>query len=225
MLITIVDVETTGLNPDTDQVIEVGAVLYSVTHQEIVQQVSTLISVDNNPALHINGIDPNLTQWVGNFAQKTAIDMIKLFYAESDYLVAFNSPFDRQFFAGIPLPDWRDEKRWADAADIKYPKSSNSRSLIALCVAHGIPVVSAHRALDDCRLTAALLGTVPNLEDELIKAARPKVRVQAFVDYNERQLAKDHRFHWDGGQKMWMRWMPAEDIASLPFDAEVVDEW
>lgn len=57
-LISIIDVESTGLNSTTDEVIELGCVLYSLSHNCVLQQVSTLVpvSVDVNPVEHINGI-------------------------------------------------------------------------------------------------------------------------------------------------------------------------
>ena len=163
-LITLIDVETTGLNPDTDEVIEVAAILYSTEHRAVLQQVSTLLPVASNGAEAVNGIKAEWAELVPNRAHEMAYELMGEMMSESAYLVAFNSDFDRQWF-----PGW---DNWSDAAAIRYPRHSNSRSLVNLCLAHGIPVVSAHRALDDCRLLAKLLGKVPDLEGELARAAR-----------------------------------------------------
>jgi DNA polymerase-3 subunit epsilon len=219
MLISILDLETTGLDPGTDEVIEVGAVLYCTKHRAIVQQVSTLFAVQENQAQDVNGISVELSKQV--VRADLSVDVIDCMITESAYIVAFNSDFDESFASCLELTD----RPWSDAAAIRYPKPSNSRSLIALCVAHGIPVVSAHRALDDCRLLAALLGTVPDLDTEIVRAARPRVLVQALVDYGDRQLAKDHGFRWDGAQKMWLKKMAPEDISELPFRAVEVEEF
>ena len=56
MLITLIDVETTGLDPNTAEVAEVGAILFDTKTAEILQQVSTLLPIKSNPAEHINGI-------------------------------------------------------------------------------------------------------------------------------------------------------------------------
>jgi len=220
MLISIVDVETTGLSPATDEVIEVGAVLYSVEHRAIVQQVSTLLPVISNPAEEVNGISAGLADLCASPEPRdAALDLLRWFNSESEYLVAFNSDFDQQWFNGSVLPDWSVNGWWADAAAIRYPKPSTSRSLVALCVAHGIPVVSAHRALDDCRLLAALLGTVDDLAGELARAARPKVLVRALVGYDGREAAKAAGFYWNRDvPKDWARRMPIEDAGELPFE-------
>lgn len=41
--VLIIDTETTGLEPENGQVIEIGAILYSVSHQTTIQQVSVLL--------------------------------------------------------------------------------------------------------------------------------------------------------------------------------------
>ena len=59
MLITILDTENTGLDPAKDTVIEIGAVLYSTEHRGSVQEISTLIPTELNPAAAINGLEPS----------------------------------------------------------------------------------------------------------------------------------------------------------------------
>ena len=216
MLISILDLETTGLNPDTDEVIEVGAILYSVEHRAVLQQVSTLLPVASNGAEDVNGIGAALTELVPSCAKDMAYELVGEMMSESAYLVAFNSDDDRQWF-----PGW---DNWSDAAAIRYPRPSGSRSLVNLCLAHGIPVVSAHRALDDCRLLAQLLGKVPDLEGELARAARPRVLMRAIVGYEGKDAAKAAGFVWDRlVPSAWAKMMPREDIGELPFEVvEVV---
>jgi DNA polymerase-3 subunit epsilon len=47
--VLIVDTETTGLAPHSSQVIEIGAILYSVRHQTTLQQMSILLPAKDNP--------------------------------------------------------------------------------------------------------------------------------------------------------------------------------
>jgi DNA polymerase-3 subunit epsilon len=66
---------------------------------------------------------------------------------------------------------------------------------------------------------AELLGKVPDLEAELARAARPKVLVKALVGYGDRQMAKDHGFHWNNPvPNAWAKRMPLEDAEELPFE-------
>ncbi|MBJ7363492.1 MAG: 3'-5' exonuclease, partial [Synechococcus sp. SupBloom_Metag_053] len=58
----IIDVETTGLEPDLFECLEVGAILFSVPHRSVLSQLSFLLPVSANPAVAVNGINPLATQ-------------------------------------------------------------------------------------------------------------------------------------------------------------------
>ena len=115
----------------------------------------------------------------------------------------------------IPLSNW------IDTQDIRYPKSKycQGTSLNNLAIAHGIPIVDAHRALDDCRTLTKLLSLVPNLEEELKRASRPKVLVKS-LEEKPGALSKMYGFKWNSIiPYSWAKYMPEEDIESLPFSA------
>jgi DNA polymerase-3 subunit epsilon len=225
MNILILDVETTSLDPDTGQVIEVGTILYSVEHRAVLQQVSTLLPVESNPAEGVNGISVELSQKVSNYIWQILSQDIKQLGEMSSYKVAFNSDFDRQWFDGGVLPNWENDTNWSDAACIRYPKPSHSRSLVNLCLAHGIPVVSAHRALTDCQLLAQLLGTVENLEWELERASMPKELVRAIIDREDSKLAKEWGFVWNEIiEGYWCRKVLPGDLDGCPFPCDRVED-
>ena len=48
--ILIIDTETTGLDEKKDEVIEIGGILFDVSHKCVLSQVSFLFPVDNNEA-------------------------------------------------------------------------------------------------------------------------------------------------------------------------------
>jgi DNA polymerase-3 subunit epsilon len=223
--ILILDVETTSLDPSTGEVVEVGAILYSVEHRAVLQQVSTLLPVKENPAEDVNGIS---AEWVLSLANKLtpitpAIDMINMMESQADYAVAFNSDFDAAWFGWGYLPNILIP--WSDAACIRYPKPSRSRSLVNLCLAHGIPVVSAHRALTDCQLLAQLLGHVEDLEWELERAAQPKDIVRAIISREDSGVAKEWGFVWnDIIEGYWCRNVLPGDLDGCPFPIDKVED-
>ena len=61
-LLLLVDTETTGLDPASDALCELGAVLFSVPHRAVISQLSFLLPVLTNDAIAINGIEPQLSQ-------------------------------------------------------------------------------------------------------------------------------------------------------------------
>ena len=59
--ILILDTETTGLDENKDEVIEIGCILFDVNHKCVLSQVSFLFPVDNNEAEYVNGISSEVT--------------------------------------------------------------------------------------------------------------------------------------------------------------------
>ena len=224
LLITILDVKTTGLNPETDAVVEVAAILYDTGHRAILQQASTLLPVAANPVEAVNGISMDMVNASNDAwdSQDSITDAIVEMMEDSAYLVAFNSDFDQSFIETMGDTAWQVETPWADAAAITYPRQSTKRDLVNIALANGVPIVNAHRALDDCRILCELLGKVPDLDAQLARAARPKATVIALVSYDERHLAKDAGFVWDAiVPRAWAKRMPLEDAEALPFPVTV----
>jgi DNA polymerase III epsilon subunit-like protein len=111
-----------------------------------------------------------------------------------------------------------------DTQNIRYPKSKycQGTSLNNLAIAHGIPIVDAHRTLDDCRTLTKLLSLVPNLEEEIKRASRPKVLVKS-LEEKPGTLSKMHGFKWHSIiPYSWAKYMPEQDISTLPFGAAKV---
>ena len=59
--ILILDTETTGLDENKDEVIEIGCILFDVSFKCVLSQVSFLFPVGNNEAEYVNGIPAEVT--------------------------------------------------------------------------------------------------------------------------------------------------------------------
>ena len=59
--ILILDTETTGLDERIDEVIEIGGILFDVSHKCVLSQVSFLFPVNNNEAEYVNCISAEVT--------------------------------------------------------------------------------------------------------------------------------------------------------------------
>ena len=223
MLITIIDFETTGLDPTTHEVAEVGAVLFETEHRAILQEVATVLPIRDNPAAEINGLHPFVSQSLPKFPQR-AIDAIESMVKASQYLVAYNSDFDRkwlgQVFPSIPL---HSAPPWADAMVMRWPRPCPRRDLVSVAVANGIPVVGAHRSLGDCRLVVELLRRLGDIDSEIVRAAMPKRTYRAVVGYDGKDAAKAAGFYWDRECRGWFRTCLPDMVEGLPFDVEDVE--
>jgi DNA polymerase III subunit epsilon len=221
MLVTIIDFETTGLDPTTHEVAEVGAILFETGHRAILQEVATVLPIDANPAAEINGLHPFISQSLPGFPAR-AIKVIKGMVAASRYLVAYNSDFDRRWFSHVyPAPP---EIPWADAMVMRWPRPCPRRDLVSVAVAHGIPVVGAHRSLGDCRLVVELLRRLSDIDSELARAAMPKRTYQAIVSYDGKEAAKASGFYWDPECRGWFRTCLPDMVDGLPFEVEEVKQ-
>lgn len=222
MNLLIIDTETTGLNPASDRVIELGAILYSIEHQTVLHQLSTLLYAVDNSAERINRIPAAVLPTIVPSLVEPALMMFQAMVAQASYAVAHNAAFDRKWFNGNHLPELQHQSQplpWlCTMEDFTFPAQNRvGDSLINLALAHGIGVGSAHRALTDCQLIAALFDRMSDLPNLVAYALRPKATFQAVIDYGDRQIAKSAGFKWNAENRAWMRRMVETEALQLPF--------
>ena len=151
-----IDLETTGLDPKRDKIIEIGAV--RVEQGEVVEEWETFVNPGQElpkRIVELTGIcDEDLSG-----AQPIREILPKLFaFLGENALLGHSILFDFSFLKKAAVNEKMSfEKQGIDTLKIarKYLKDLESRSLGALCRHYGIPH-SAHRALGDARATAAL---------------------------------------------------------------------
>lgn len=151
-----VDLETTGLDPKRDKIIEIGAV--RVERGEVSEEWETLVSPGRKLSeriIELTGIhDEELS------GAKPIQEILPEFLAflDENVLLGHGVLFDFSFLKKAAVNEKLSfERQGIDTLRIarKYLKDLESRSLGALCKHYGIPH-SAHRALSDARATAAL---------------------------------------------------------------------
>ena len=217
--VLIIDTETTGIDPATSTVIELGAVLYSVKHQTTIAQFSSLYHAPDNPCEHINRIPASaVRESVNQFESSDSSQSLLGNFADSaDAYVAHNAKFDQSFLG------WNDKPWLCTCFDFNWSKANRqSGSLVNLALEYGIGVSSAHRALTDCQLIAALFDRCENLQEMIALASRPKAVFVAMVSYDDRQLAKDAGFKWNGQTRTWTRQMVIEEASELEFPVKQI---
>jgi DNA polymerase-3 subunit epsilon len=222
--IVICDVETTGLDAATCETIEIGAALYDVAHRCVVESFATLVRAEANPCEDINRIPAGAL--AGAAVARCAWDRLDTLVTVAGsrgpaIFMAHRASFD-QSFVTAGAPEVAARLPWVCSKfDIEWPRSKPGASCVEMALAHGVPVVSAHRALTDVMLIAKTLESVQadghDLGAMLVRAMRPKVLFVAQVSYDEREKAKAAGFGWDAATKTWSRRMAREDVASLGF--------
>lgn len=151
-----IDLETTGLDPKRDKIIEIGAV--KVERGEITGEWETFVNPERKleeRIVELTGIrDEQLAE-----AEKIANILPELFdFLEDKALLGHCVLFDFSFLKKAAVNERMIfERMGIDTLKIarKYLKDLESRSLESLCRHYGIPH-NAHRALEDARATVRL---------------------------------------------------------------------
>ncbi len=222
--ILIVDTETTGLDNENDDCLEVGSILFNVKSRSVLAQQSFLLPVESNNAEKINNIPAEITRLPQPLFE--AIKYFESLVQVSDAIVAHNAEFDMKWFGLNKLPQI--EKQWiCSMDDITWPADRQLKtrpSVRDLALAYGVPVWNAHRALTDCIYLAEVFKRCSELEKLLTRALEPKVLIRADISYDKRHLAKNAGFRWNDSIKgAWSRKMSRRDMEKLEFAVHVVD--
>jgi DNA polymerase III subunit epsilon len=157
----IVDTETTGFYHATDDLIELGLVLFE--YDPITFEVGDIL--DEYNGLHDPGreIPVGATQahgmtWDDVRGHKLDHERVRAILARAVLIIAHNARFDRGFVAKL-YPEVA-RSQWCCSMDgVPWRnKGFRSKGLQELLADHGLIVETAHRALDDARNTLRLLS-------------------------------------------------------------------
>lgn len=159
----VVDVETTGLDPETDRILQVAAVVVDASGS-ILESFDTIVKPENpatfaNGAEHVNRISAE--QVMGGMPLSEALTKVWQM-SRGRRFTAHNAPFDIGFLhaesrrVGIDerVDSWIDTLALARRTDAER---SRRHSLSALCEHYGISREREHEALSDATATAELL--------------------------------------------------------------------
>lgn len=226
----IIDTETSGLTPETGELLEVGCVAWSIPHRAMISAHTWLLKATANEAVAINKLEPALLTTHGQ-EREIVLRQVKVWLeANVDVLCAYNAEFDRMWLPHVERP-------WFDAQDLQWPGKSSSGSLVAMALANRVGVVDAHRALADCLTLARMLERVAELMDLTEVELERDKPLMAFNRWLERgmlprrvyevadktfdairnELAKQHGFRWEAQTKAWRRRALPDEVSGLPF--------
>ena len=220
----ILDTETSGLDPEVDSCLEVGAILFDVASRSVLAQQSFLLPVETNAAEAINRIPAAVTRLPQPWSE--GMSWFQNLVAAADVLVAHNAAFDRQWFGRGALPPVA--RPWlCSMDDIRWPADRQLRSRPSvrdLALAYGVPVWAAHRALTDCIYLAEVFARCDDLETLLQRGLEPRRLMRARVSFDERHQAKEAGFRWNDPIKgAWTRRLSERECSELTFPVVAVD--
>jgi DNA polymerase III subunit epsilon len=182
MAYTFVDFETTGLEQEIDQIIEIGAIKTDLTNE--IARLNIMVKLNGGRVLSqeiidLTGIQPEELE--NGMDEVPALDMLREFI-RGDIVVAHHAPFDLGFFASR-----YGEQLWNDFACTRVmtmlAEPGESASLADVCARHGIALEGHHRSLNDI---AATIEVFKVMEAKLAATGTPYLNT--VIDSAERPL-------------------------------------
>lgn len=201
-----IDFETTGLNPEIHDIIEVGWVLWNTEENKMINAGSFLITPDDPVPLEITqltGITDDMLEYSDQSLNVLIGDPP---IAGINYLVAHNADFEKSFIAhnSYRFRYWASTP-WIDTmTDLPYPPMKGKGSLSEICMAHGVFNPMPHRALTD---TLAMMQVFAQYDFEEIqkRASSPRIQLVAQVTFDEKDKAKKAGYRWDSDARIWFK--------------------
>ena len=212
-----VDVETTGLDPSADAIIQFAAVPFSYCpHDGRIFAVGECLTCLEDPGRPIPALVTRLTGLTDDDVCGRHLDeaLIEALVAETDLVIAHNAGFDRRFLERR-IPAFA-ERPWAcSQREVPWQEEGlGSAKLEWLAYKHGGMYYQAHQADSDCYMAVHLLATPlpsgrPALAMLLERCRSACVRFWAFGAFEQRRLLKIRGYTFCGGEdglpKAWWR--------------------
>jgi DNA polymerase-3 subunit epsilon len=221
----VVDVETTGLDCETNEIIELAIVPFFYTSAGEIVGAGVPFNGLRQPSIPIPAEVTRLTGIDDAMVAGKSIDPSQVAaYAESSLVIAHNAPFDRRFLekfcpalAENPWACSLNEVSWSD-------EGFESAKLAFLAMASGF-FYDKHRAVHDCNATIELLGRRLPISghsalSKLLTSARGKTyRCWALNSpFETKDELKQRGYRWNGGEdgtpRSWWIDVPEDALTS-----------
>ncbi|MFT9382853.1 3'-5' exonuclease [Gluconobacter sp.] len=219
-----VDLETTGLDPRQDEIIEIGMVPFIYRIDGLLLGTLPAFSRLREPAIPVPAFVQNLTGLTPERLAGHTISPYEVaaFAPDASLVIAHNATFDRPFLERF-CPAFVN-KPWAcSMEDIPWDQAGfEGRKLGHLGLQAGF-FFDGHRAVDDCQAAIALLGHTGFPENRsalslLLERART-VWTRLWAEYAPFELKdtlKARGYRWndgsDGRPKAWFIDRPPEEV-------------
>jgi DNA polymerase III subunit epsilon len=211
----VIDVETTGLDPTRDEIIELAMVKFRYGRHGEITGVTDIFQCFNQPSRPIPAAITRLTGITDAMVEGCRIERasVEAFIAGADIVIAHNAGFDRKFveravpiFAHLPFA--------CSATEIAWKRYGFSGAKLSYLLMETGFFYQAHRAIDDCYAVLELLARpLPSsattaLAVLLERARRSTFRIWAeHSPFDLKNILKTRGYRWndgsDGAPRSW----------------------
>lgn len=237
MIILSLDFETTGLDVVEDRPIEVGAALYTTGQNRLLETAGYLVKSDKTITSEITEIT-GITQAAVNkfgYESRTGLDNLLAMIQVADAFIGQNViRFDKRVLetwgqrekVAIPEKLWIDTR--TDLVNYRTKKPVEGKHLGYMAADAGFLNLFPHGAITDCLTVLKLVDHyAPGNQFDLVveRAKSPTLVLIAKVSFADNQLAKDRKFRWNPGYKIWWKTVKQldldEEVAQAKFDISI----
>ncbi|MCX6110726.1 MAG: 3'-5' exonuclease [Proteobacteria bacterium] len=202
----IVDVETTGLDPVADKIIEIG-LLEFCWDEAVAPRVTRSYGSLHDPERPISADIIRITGLSDAVLAKQAInwEVVRDFFRRTSVVIAHNADFDRSFLLNSGQLDGLDRPWACSLRHIDWRRlHCGNLGLNYLAADHGFVNPFAHQALFDCATTFRLVA--PHLSELLQRSSEKEYLVKAVGSpFESKDLLKQRGYRWDAQERVWSR--------------------
>jgi DNA polymerase-3 subunit epsilon len=216
---TILDTETTGLDHNKDEIIEI-AIRKWVYHKKEHYLVKPLEEYSELNEPQRNEISETITDLTGItkddvLGKKIDWKIVGRMIAESDFILAHNAGFDRPMIEAVTEVSkisatkiWTCSFKQVDWAKKGFLSSKQE----LLSIFHGFHY-SGHRALTDIDALANLILQGDYLKEILANAKSKQVCVDCVqAPFESKDILKNNGFSWDAPNKFWTKLVSESEL-------------
>ena len=224
-----VDCETTGTDPEHDDVIEIALLPFTYTFEGRIVHVlhHEARAWRSDPGRPLPPEIVALTGLTDEMLrdQRIDADAANALIGGSNLLIAHNARFDRAFFEKT-LPAARDAAWACSFAEVPWTEAGfASRALHCLACSYGVYARERHRALADCEVGLWLLASVLPSGQGVFAALRERASVGSVglwavgAPFEAKGLLKARRYRWmpqarGGIPRSWWTELAPESVAA-----------
>jgi DNA polymerase III subunit epsilon len=218
----IVDTETTGLNQDSDKIMEIGLVVFEYD-PETGQAFRVLASFGalEDPGIPITPEITEITGITNEMVTGKRIDDARVaeLVSGAAIVIAHNSKFDRPFLEKR-FPIFEELPWGCSFAQVDWDgEGLGARMLDYIAFQFGF-FFDAHRAETDCQALLTILqqdlpkSKVKVLNSILSQLPQRDWTVYPVTDFASKDLLKARAYYWDAARKVWHRTMTGTEAVT-----------
>jgi DNA polymerase-3 subunit epsilon len=218
------DTETTGLNSDSDKIIELAMVPFEFDATGRIYRILPEYNELNDPGILIPEFITQLTGITDEMVRGHSInlDKVKNLLADAEIVIAHNASFDRPFCED--LSDEFENIHWGCSMnDINWKEEDiTGRKLEYIAYKYGF-FFEGHRATIDCQAGIEILSRPLFKSGELAlkrlidNALKTKIRLWALgAPFDKKDVLKQRKYRWNTGEregyKAWYIDLPEDEV-------------